>query len=704
MQAESPPGIAQVAAPEAVEALQKTGWRIVASAWLAKRLAKPRHQTSPTQAPSKLAVGGLAALIFLLAFGVRLLHWQDMRVEILQEDSIATTLVRLYEKETRRMEEDGGVLFPSQPIDAGDARMLVHPPGYSMMLRWLYGTQPPDNHYFALRMIQVVSDALAAMLLFFIAAEFFPLTLSVLAALLAALSPHLAYYSLWLSPDSLVVLPILLGVWFFIKARKRPRLAMVIASGICFGLACWLRANPLLLAPMFAALVFFTFARGTRLRSALALSLAMLAVIAPITLRNWMVYHRFIPLTIVTGLNLVQGLAEFDKEGKFDLPPLDGDAMLKDAKWHNNPDYATNLFVPDGIERDQYRFKRGVAVIRQNPRWFAGVVFARMAYMVRYNDFRPQNNTTFTSIAPTVAPRPGFGHRIEVAQSATPIWSISPSDMVAKAERLSTEVDISLTQSGRLRLLGNGIAHEEQLSPAPIAVKENTDYILTIPVSLEQSRVDLRIRALDKRFTLQSKLAYHFSRRVKPPKDKVKAPASDEALDNANPNPSNNNEEKPMTLMQVPFASGHHREIRFVIANNGASDKTILEAGQAQLFEIGATPYQWTQGPRSVVVGLQKNIFKTATMRVLIVVGIVLLLFAKRRKTLLILLAVPVYFLVTHAAFSVEQRYILALHYFLFVIAATTLYVAGVMLTEGALRWLKVMRGAKDNYTTAELG
>ena len=110
--------------------------------------------------------------------------------------------------------------------------MLIHPPGYSILLGALYGTEHPDNHYFALRMLQVLCDGLSVLMLFLIAAEVFPFALSLIAGLLAALSPHQAYYSLWLSPDSLVVLPILSGVLFFIKASKQPKFSNIIAAGV----------------------------------------------------------------------------------------------------------------------------------------------------------------------------------------------------------------------------------------------------------------------------------------------------------------------------------------------------------------------------------------------------------------------------------------------------------------------------------------
>jgi hypothetical protein len=697
------------AAPDEVGTVQPKRWRGIAREWVGNCLAEPSSVESQAKSSTKQRLHFLTAcvVIFFTAFGVRLLQWQDMRVETLQEDSIATTLVHLYELETKRMEEDGGVLFPREPVDPDDARLLIHPPGYSILLGALYGTEHTDNHYFALRMIQVLCDVLSVLILFLIAAEFFPLALSLLAGLLAALSPHHAYYSLWLSPDSLVVLPILLGVLFFIKASKRPRFGAIFAAGIFFGLACWLRANPLLLAPMFAAITFVVFERGKRLRSAVVLLLAMLAVLAPITIRNWVIYHRFIPLTIVTGLNLIQGLAEFDKEDRFGLPLMDAEARIKDAEWHNRPDYERSLWFPDGIERDQYRFKRGLEVIGANPGWFAKVVLSRMAFMLRYNDFRPQNNDVFTSIAPTVLPAPNFGHQISGTEKMKRTDASYPSDWLANPENRASQAETSMESSGRLHLIGDDTEYGTQISSPPIAVKKNTDYVIKIPVHLQQGRLSVKIttptpnEVLAIQHLLPDKIRKAKKKLLADRESNAETPADSPDKDSLQTEPAMNN-------LELAFASGTNESARIVFSNDGeSSTRSMMKIGAAEIFELGATPYQWTRLPRSIARGLQKNIFKTDTMRLLILLGIVLLALARRRNALLILLAVPVYYLTTHAAFSTECRYILALHFSLCVFAATTLTVAGAAIAQGTVTFINRKRartGEDDHLATPQPG
>jgi hypothetical protein len=80
----------------------------------------------------------------------------------------------------------------------------------------------------------------------------------------------------------------------------------------------------------------------------------------------------------------------------------------------------------------------------------------------------------------------------------------------------------------------------------------------------------------------------------------------------------------------------------------------------------------------------------------LIAAGVLLLAPAKRKRELMLLLAVPVYYLCVQSAFHTEYRYIIAVHYFLFVLAAVTLYLAGQLVWGVARRMPVVMRRTSE--------
>jgi hypothetical protein len=514
-----------------------------------------------------------------------------------------------------------------------------------------------------------------------IAAQFFTLTLASIAGILVAVSPHLTHYSSLLTPDFIAVPPILGAVYLIARSKKKPSLPAIIGAGALLGLSCWLRSNSLLLAPLFALASLVLLESRRRWIYSAALMAAMAVVISPITIRNWIVYNRFIPLTIVTGLNLIEGIGAFDREGRFGLPVYDQDVAAKEAEWSGRPEYADSLWRPDGVERDRERFARGVQVIRENPGWFLRTVLKRAAFMVSYNDSGHKEWPFNTSQAPLLSVNPSPGHyRHEMTGDATSIWNASASDFFASGIRMSNEAEITL-RDGVLQLEGDSSPYRHQFASALIPVKTNTDYLLTAEINLQQSDAAVSVTTADGRITLASTVLQPERKRAQKKKE------SESIVDPGAP--EGERQLKPIVL---PFASGPSRELRLVISNNGRPERLVLDAGEIRVFETGATPGLWTSYLRFPINRLQKNLFKTTPMRVLIILGVALLIFAKRPKALLIVLTVPAYYLITHAGFSTEYRYVLAMHYCLLIAAAVPLYCFGSAIYRGAALTLSRFR------------
>ncbi len=180
--------------------------------------------------------------------------------------------------------------------------------------------------------VNITCDAMAAILIFFIAAEILSKAVGIIAGLLVAFSPQLAFHSILILPESPAVLPILIAVYLIIRASKNPRVLTIITAGIFIGLSCWLRANGLLLAPFLTLLIFVLFERGKRLRYSLALVGAALIIIAPITIRNFVIFHHFIPVSLGAGITMPEGIADYDKEARFDLQTTDREGIITESK------------------------------------------------------------------------------------------------------------------------------------------------------------------------------------------------------------------------------------------------------------------------------------------------------------------------------------------------------------------------------------
>jgi hypothetical protein len=651
--------------------------------WLLERFATPVRDGVASQQRAVVLVVCTAIVFFGLC--VRLLHWQDYQLKIGADQS---SLVNRYKQQAQRMLDGDGILFPRDYDQHSSIQLLVHPPGYSIFIAGVYSLfgKSDDKLVFT----QIICDSLSAVLVFLIAAEVLPVAASGIAGLLVAFSPQLAYHALMLLPESLAVLPALIAVWLVIRARRRPRLITIIAAGAMVGLSCWLRSNNLLLAPFLALMISALVERGWRLKSTLAFVCAAIIVVSPITIRNWIVFGHFIPLSLGSGITMIEGIADYDTENRFGMPVNDAEAKWKDVEWHNRSDYATGLWRPDGIERDRYRFGRGLDVIRNDPGWFAGVMVRRAASMLRYNDSLLQGWPADTARAPIVAAEPPFGHHLATGEE--PVWSSSANELLAKGSVLSSQAECSRGEDGAtLKLAGDNSDYGDQFASAPIAIEKNIDYLLKVPVNLIQGRMALKVTSADRRITLAS---YVMREREQ---ERGNATPGGDTPDEAGENNSESANEKlssptvaglqDKTDALLPFATGSRGEVLLVVSNNGRSSTSSQAGlGQAELFELGQTPHQWTRFVRPSVRGIQRNLYTTSHMLLLIGIGVILLAAARRWRALLVLLAVPAYYLLVQSALHTEYRYILPIHYFLFVLAAVTLGCFGVAMGQ-ASRW-----------------
>jgi hypothetical protein len=646
---------------------------------IASVLAGNQAQVESLAAGKSRRIQAICLLLFSLAFAVRLLYLHDNSVEIRNGETIATTLVDDYQQEALRMQEQGYLLFPPQPLDPQDARMILHPPGYSILLIWLYGKEVPNRFYTRLRLLHMVCDSFSVVVIFLIAAQLLPLTVALIGALLAALSPHLAYYSQWLTPDSVAVLPILLAIYLFIKGLQKPRLILFLAVGVSLGISCWLRANGLLLAPFLAITCLIVCRDARRWRYAAVLAASMIFVILPITIRNWVSYKHVIPLSLGSGITLIEGLGEYDTEQRFGLPADDLETGLKEAEWYGRPEYADELWRLDGLKRDRERFARGVAVMKSNPGWFAGVILRRMGFMLRYNDFKPQNRRFNHTTAPAVLAFPPFSHSLPPGEALEPAHKVSASALYSEATQVSTATTISLLEGAdRLQVAGDIAAEGNLFTYAPLAVNQYCDYVLRVPLTVTQGQLIIQVKTADPRITLAGQGVLP-ARRKKKNKGQKKP---------ANPG-ENSPEPEPMEFIHIPFTSADAEQIQIVFTNpNPEKEALLMQAGGIELSELGATSQQWTRLPRALLRGFQKNIYQTNLLRLLILAGIILLVFAGQKRTLILLLVVPLYYLCLQSALHTEYRYILAIHYFLFVLAAASVYFAG-MTVKGVLRSAK---------------
>jgi Dolichyl-phosphate-mannose-protein mannosyltransferase len=555
----------------------------------------------------------LCLLLLCIAIGVRLLSRQDNRFDVTKVEWGVTV----------EYKEAAQTLLRGEYSDyLHNLFFMTHPPGYGLLLALIY--KFIGNSDRAIQMVQIVCDSIAVVFVFLIVAGLLSQTAGVIAALLVAVSPQLAYYPSLLLPDSICVLPLLVAIYCLVLAYRRPRIFLFLIAGAGVGISCWLRANALLLAPFLAATIPILFTRGKRLQYAAALVLGSILPIIPITIKNYVVFHQFIPLSLGSGQKLLEGIAEYDKAESLGVPKTDAGIVRQEAEMFQRPDYLGGLFSGDGIERDRMRVKRGWSVIRAHKLWYLGVMSRRAVSFLRL------------ARTPLVSIRPPNSHPLDtnatrLAGTLTPEFLAGESD----ATKLGPDHQSVMVSGAESR---NGI----QIGTSPISVKEDTDYLLQMPLHLESGRLLVTIAALNGRVLYETI---------------VDIPEVITATE-------------PMQKLDLPFATGEARQVNLIVSNAGADSREII--GPVAMFEQGPTAYRWTRYPRLLVHLIQLP-FITACMLPLTLLGIALLVRRREWPALALLLVVPAYFLCFQSTLHTERRYIIAIHYFLFALAAVPL-------------------------------
>jgi len=576
--------------------------------------------------------------IFLVAFGVRVLTWQDTRLEV---EKVQTTVAVNYKSAAQAIRSEGLRGFFSSTSVLAETNHLGHPPGYSIFIAIIRAWFRDSDS--AVQLAQIFFDALCAVLIFLIVAGLLTPMAAAIAGLLAALSPQLAWNSVLLLPDSLSVFPILLAVYVLTLMRRRPHLIGFLAVGALVGISCWLRANAMVLT-VFLALAAAVVSKsgltpkriggdkrtriGRRWSYALAVIIGTLLIVLPLTIRNAIVFHRFIPISLGGGQTLLEGIADYDDDGRFGIPRTDLGIMKQEAETFQRPDYKQGLLEPDGVQRDHWRTQRAFAVIRSHPLWFAGVMIQRAGSMLKLERARLVNT------------HPAISHSLDLT-GVSPTAQNPPLELLSATSSSRSRVFLEAPNSETLTVMGDDSSDGPQAAFSTRRCSPATDCILEIPIRIETGR--MRVSIGD-----SNKLVY--------------ISAIIEPLEGPGP------QEQPTQLLRLPFVSGDLRTV-VELSNEASPSPPVVHIGAIRLYELGPARFLWLHYPRLLIHALQR-VFLTAIILPVAIAGLIILIIQRKRSALVILSVVPLYIFSFQSIFHTEYRYVLAINYFLFAFAA----------------------------------
>jgi 4-amino-4-deoxy-L-arabinose transferase-like glycosyltransferase len=226
-----------------------------------------------------------------------------------------------------------------------DHLTAYRPPGTSLIWAGLFAVF--GHRYDVVRISNCLAGAGAVYLVFEIGRRCFSDRVGLFSAAAYAVFPTAVIFTVDLLSEALGT------VWFlaFLVASlwfaERPDWRRGAVAGLFLGAAILTRANSVLMLPLFVVWAVWQFRRQWRaLAQAAVVPLFAVALLAPWTMRNYFVFHRFIPLSTTGGSALLQG---------------NNDVVVSDPKyfgyciWDSDiPEYREALeSAGDEVERDR---------------------------------------------------------------------------------------------------------------------------------------------------------------------------------------------------------------------------------------------------------------------------------------------------------------------------------------------------------------
>jgi 4-amino-4-deoxy-L-arabinose transferase-like glycosyltransferase len=245
-----------------------------------------------------------------------------------------------------------------------------YPIGYPALLGGLYAVV--GTHVGAAMALGAVLGSLAVLAVHRVASREASRGGSLLAALLLALHPGLVFYTPAIMTEGVTASILALAAWLVVRARDAEgrRWRSVLALGALLGAATLVRPQSLLAAPLYGALCAGPGLVRTRLRLAGVVTVIVIAVCAPWTLRNCSRMNSCVVVSANAGWNLFIGAAAGATGTWVPLERLGVPSACRTV-WGE-------------AEKDACFERAGLQAIRARPRRWLGLVPAKLAATFDY--------------------------------------------------------------------------------------------------------------------------------------------------------------------------------------------------------------------------------------------------------------------------------------------------------------------------------
>jgi 4-amino-4-deoxy-L-arabinose transferase-like glycosyltransferase len=229
------------------------------------------------------------------------------------------------------------------------------------------------ENYFVLGMFQLMLSVLSCYLLYLITKRIFDSVTAVISFFLLAIHPGLIVYSTKMHELTLVVFLAVLTFLLMISLDRR-RLRNNIFLGLAIGIGTLTRPLLIFFLPVYFIYITFLYAPfKNRPKTIFVVFLAVILVILPWTIRNYMIHKRWIFITTNSAEHFWRGNNPFSS-GTASLP--DSRGIIEAAP----RDFLDRLYKMNEIEQYDYFYKETFKFIKANPPFFIKMFFRKLFY------------------------------------------------------------------------------------------------------------------------------------------------------------------------------------------------------------------------------------------------------------------------------------------------------------------------------------
>jgi 4-amino-4-deoxy-L-arabinose transferase-like glycosyltransferase len=253
----------------------------------------------------------------------------------------------------------------SPDVKKPDGQLLEHTtayrsPGTSVLwagLYWSFG-----HRYGVVRFSQCVLDTLTILLVFGIGRRCFGDKVALLAAAIYAVWPTALLYSSQLGSEPLYTFLFCCFILVSLEFAERANWPRSVAAGVLLGLAMLTRGNAVMMVALMIPWSVWHFWRTPRLAvRGFAISFVALVMLVPWTIRNYWIFHAFIPFQTGGGELL---LGSYNRVIVSD-PLLYGYWIYPTSEL---PEYREQIIAPnDEVIRNQVETRLAITWIRNHP-------------------------------------------------------------------------------------------------------------------------------------------------------------------------------------------------------------------------------------------------------------------------------------------------------------------------------------------------